>query len=139
MSATPEPSTGTPRDGSDLTLAKILADVDAESRARNPLPPAAPSVAPSASYTPPVTAGYRPPATTYDPAPQYPYGQPAQVAYYQHYAYGQPNAIVGGVPVYLQRKRNNPWAHALLFLFTGGIGNLAYAGYVWHWNTTRGL
>lgn len=134
----------------DLTLARILADVDKES-GRTPLPPPAAPYTPSqpaAPYTPPAAPPYVDPAQTgYVPpvyGAQYPYGQEQPMNYgqqmpgYQPYGYVQPHAIVNGVPVYYGRKYNSFLIHALLFVFTGGIGNVIYAGYIWHWNSTHG-
>jgi hypothetical protein len=40
---------------------------------------------------------------------------------------------------YVQRRRQSAMVHLVLFIFTGGIGNIAYALYVSNWNKKRGL
>ncbi|RZU21781.1 hypothetical protein [Streptomyces sp. BK239] len=37
------------------------------------------------------------------------------------------------------RRRQSAKVHVVLFLFTGGIGNIAYAWYISDWNKKRGL
>lgn len=73
--------------------------------------------------------------------PAYPYGPPA----YQPPAPMPPvvinnavnaTAMAGG---YGWRKRNSVAVHVVLFLFTAGLGNIAYAWYVHNWNRRHGL
>ncbi|MEV5677282.1 hypothetical protein [Streptomyces sp. NPDC052179] len=36
------------------------------------------------------------------------------------------------------RRRQSFWVHLWLFLFTAGLGNIAYAMYISRWNRRRG-
>lgn len=48
-------------------------------------------------------------------------------------------AAVAGGGYYRGRRRQSFWVHFWLLLFTAGLGNIAYALYVGHWNKVRGM
>ena len=90
--------------------------------------------------TPPSADPY-PPMHAQGPWPSAGYGEPLMA---------QPVPPAYGVPVHPTmppqyyvvqrppRRRNNPWAHLGLFLFTGGIGNVIYALWVHDSNRRAG-
>lgn len=131
---------------SSLTLDGILAEVDADTRrAKASQAPTPPAAVPGAQGPYQPTQPYQP-AQPYQPTqpyavPQQPNYPPQPGGYYPYQQPGYPEQpiLVNTAPYYYAPKKHNSiLAHALLFVFTGGIGNLVYAGYIWHWNSTHG-